>query len=320
MMKGFVIDELTCAKFDVQAALLRVILNRRVGTKVLGPGVRIVAAANAADEVEGAYQLTGPICNRFCHLSWEMTPDAFAHGMRHGFSQPKLPNIDPDEHHLAKRRWQDLIASFVLRNRAMLYTTPGENELAFASSRTWDMASAILASCELLGIAPAIGNEPSSNPVTLTASRLLTGTIGSAATTSFLGFLRNLDLPDPADFLAGKVQVDPSQMRDDSLFVFFSSLSALLDLHSAKSAAEERRFIADSTRVLKLIGEICSCRKLDCVFAQVKQLLDSNWLQTAIMCCYRSNDESLKSKFNKAMTALETTDLAEYMTLISGAK
>jgi MoxR-like ATPase len=82
------IDEITTCMPQVQAALLRVILHRKVGTKVLPPRVRIVAAANPPDEISGGFQLTPPLANRFCHIVWEMTPAAFTHGMRQRFESP----------------------------------------------------------------------------------------------------------------------------------------------------------------------------------------------------------------------------------------
>ena len=66
------LDELSSAPPAVQAALLRVVLERRVGSLALPDGVRIVAAANPAGSAADGWQLAPPLANRFVHLDWVM--------------------------------------------------------------------------------------------------------------------------------------------------------------------------------------------------------------------------------------------------------
>lgn len=63
------LDELTTAPPAVQAALLRVVLERKVGFHQLPPRVRIVAAANPPDLMTGGWDLSPPLRNRFVHLN-----------------------------------------------------------------------------------------------------------------------------------------------------------------------------------------------------------------------------------------------------------
>jgi hypothetical protein len=307
-------DEITTCMPAVQAALLRVILNRKVGSKSLPKNVRILAAANPADEIQSGYELTPPLANRFCHISWVMTANAFADGMTQGFQSPEMFEIDPHDHQVCKQGWQNLIASFLQLNSSLVITSPAEGELAFASPRTYDMVAALMASCELLGLGPALGGKPSSADDG-TAARLAVGCIGSAAATAFLGFLQNLDLPDPAEFLSGKVGVDPAEMQDDQLFVFFNSLTTLLENRSACTDSDLKH-AKKSTRMMQLIAQISACHKLDCVFSSVKRLLESSWLQQGIICCYRIEDEKIVEEFENAMRTLESTDLPDYLTTI----
>ena len=61
------LDEFSTARPSMQAACLRLIHERRVGTHSLD-GVYVCALANPAETTQGAYCLTAPMANRFCHL------------------------------------------------------------------------------------------------------------------------------------------------------------------------------------------------------------------------------------------------------------
>lgn len=310
-------DELTTCMPQVQAALLRVILNRTVGTKRLPKNVRIVSAANPADGLQGSSDLSAPLANRFLHIPWELSTTEFVRGFTDGFESAKLMDFDLDEHEKAKQRWRGLIAAFLQLNNAALNTVAAPGELAFASPRSYDMAASLLASCELLGISPPVGKSNQSQPDDGTAARLAIGTLGSGAATAFLGFLQNLDLPDPSKFLSGKIKVDPGKLQDDELFVFFNSLASLLELRT--KANGDVKQAKETTRVLSLISDISKCGKLDCVFVCVKRLIDSNWLQNGIMCCYRIDDKAVVGEFERAMQSLESTDLISYLATIQGS-
>ena len=62
------LDELSTCPPSVQAALLRVILERSVGFKKLPDHVRIIAAANPPDLTLGGWDLSPPMRNRFLHI------------------------------------------------------------------------------------------------------------------------------------------------------------------------------------------------------------------------------------------------------------
>ena len=57
------LDELTTAPPTVQAALLRLVLERKVGAHSLPAGVRIVAAANPPDIAASGWELSPPLAN-----------------------------------------------------------------------------------------------------------------------------------------------------------------------------------------------------------------------------------------------------------------
>ena len=65
-------DEISTAPPAVQAALLRVVLERTVGDLALPDGVAVVAAANPPEQAAEGWDLSPPLANRFCHLEWNV--------------------------------------------------------------------------------------------------------------------------------------------------------------------------------------------------------------------------------------------------------
>ena len=66
------LDEISTAPPAVQAALLRVVLERVVGDLALPSNIAIVAAANPPDQAADGWDLSAPLANRFCHLDWSV--------------------------------------------------------------------------------------------------------------------------------------------------------------------------------------------------------------------------------------------------------
>src|SRR4029078_2125098 len=77
-------DEISTAPPAVQAALLRVVLERTVGDLALPEGVAVVAAANPPEQGADGGGLTPPLANRFCHLDWPVDARAVADGFSGG--------------------------------------------------------------------------------------------------------------------------------------------------------------------------------------------------------------------------------------------
>ena len=89
------LDELSSAPPAVQAALLRVVLERRVGSLALPDGVRIVAAANPPGSAADGWQLAPPLANRFIHLDWACNPAVVVRGLGGTWPRVPLPRLDP---------------------------------------------------------------------------------------------------------------------------------------------------------------------------------------------------------------------------------
>src|SRR5947209_971142 len=90
------LDEISTAPPAVQAALLRVVLERVVGDLALPDDVVVVAAANPPEQSADGWDLSAPLANRFCHLEWAVDANAFADGITGGFAPPVVPDLPAD--------------------------------------------------------------------------------------------------------------------------------------------------------------------------------------------------------------------------------
>lgn len=290
------LDELTTAPPSVQAALLRVILERKVGFKSLPHGVRVVSAANPPDMAAGGWELSPPLRNRFVHLQWELAGRDYVDALEDGFARPELPAIDPQAHAARVALWRIKIAAMLRRSPHLTRTEPSEEDYAFASPRTWDFAIHLMASCDLL-------HKQERDPVFV---HMLEGCVGRGAATAFLEFMRNLHLPDPEKVLDGE-PVDVKKFREDELYVLFSSLAAAL-----LQRKEERRarFVDAMLAFLDLALPVCEGGKVDAVFVPVRRVAREQILPYAIACAQREN------RLNELQTLLrrvfEDTPLREF--------
>ncbi|MGH3270098.1 MAG: AAA family ATPase [Trebonia sp.] len=186
------LDELSTAPPAVQAALLRVVLERVVGDLVLPPEVAVVAAANPPEQAADGWDLSAPLANRLCHLSWDIDPLAVADGLAGGFTAPVVPELPEGweaEQHLALA----LVAAFLHARPALACAPPAEATSAgkgWPSPRTWEMAARLMTAAE------------AAKATDQARSALIRGAVGDGAGVEFLAWLVEMDLPDPEEVLA----------------------------------------------------------------------------------------------------------------------
>ncbi|MFD9978484.1 AAA family ATPase [Streptomyces sp. NPDC059017] len=186
-------DELSSAPPAVQAALLRVVLERRVGSLALPEAVRIVAAANPPSSAADGWHLSPPLANRFVHLSWTHDPPTVARGMAGTWPEFAVPVVDPAKAPGAAARARGVISGFLTARPGLVHHVPGDagsRGRAWPSPRSWEMALRMLA----VGYATGAGREA--------LAAALTGAVGDGAGIELLSFLEHLDLPDPDRVLA----------------------------------------------------------------------------------------------------------------------
>lgn len=187
------LDELSTAPPAVQAALLRVVLERQVGALRLPDGVRIVAAANPRGSAADGWELSAPLANRFVHLPWQHDPDVVVRGLSGTWPSAVLPRLDaqrlPDAVAFARRA----VCTFLEARPALMHQLPASETRrggAWPSPRSWETA------LRLVAFAAAADADPD------VLSLLVKGAVGDGPGFELLAAIDRLDLPDPETLLA----------------------------------------------------------------------------------------------------------------------
>ncbi|HJP76410.1 MAG TPA: MoxR family ATPase [Pseudonocardiaceae bacterium] len=187
------LDELSTAPPAVQAALLRLVLERRVGALRLPPGVRIVAAANPRSSAADGWELSAPLANRFVHLQWTHDTDVVVRGLGGTWPRATLPALDPARLPDAVAFARRAVCTLLAARPALVHQLP-KNETrrggAWPSPRSWDMALRLIAFATAADTSREV------------LSMLVRGTVGDGPGLELLASLDRMDLPDPETLLA----------------------------------------------------------------------------------------------------------------------
>ncbi|MEU3791147.1 AAA family ATPase [Streptomyces fructofermentans] len=187
------LDELSTAPPAVQAALLRLVLERRIGALQLPPGVRIVAAANPRSSAADGWELSPPLANRFVHLQWTHDHDVVVRGLGGTWPRAALPRLDGDKLPEAVDFARRAVCELLSARPALVHRLPSTEARRggpWPSPRSWEMT------LHLIAFATAAG---SSREV---VSLLVRGTVGDGPGLELLAGLDRMDLPDPELLLA----------------------------------------------------------------------------------------------------------------------
>ncbi len=222
------LDEITTAPPAVQAALLRVVLERVVGDMELPGDVVVVAAANPPEMAAGGWDLSPPLANRFCHLEWPVDADRYLEALTSGWSNSIADINESSTTQEASIRVRSALAGFLRSRPVLLYAMPEDvtsTGRSWPSPRSWDMAVDLWTAAETAG---------SGDDVILT---LISGCVGPGAARELLTWQREADLPDPEDVLA-----DPAKFRlperGDRQFAVLSALASAVKANPTKERWE----------------------------------------------------------------------------------
>jgi MoxR-like ATPase len=187
------LDELSTAPPAVQAALLRLVLERRVGALRLPPAVRIVAAANPRSSAADGWELSPPLANRFVHLQWTYEHEVVVRGLGGIWPRTVLPRLDrerlPDAVAFARRA----VCAFLSARPTLVHRMPTDEARRggpWPSPRSWEMALRLVAFATAAGVSRDV------------LSIVVRGAVGDGPGFELLASLDRLDLPDPEQLLA----------------------------------------------------------------------------------------------------------------------
>jgi MoxR-like ATPase len=211
------LDEISTAAPAVQAALLRVVLERRVGDLAIPDDVAVVAAANPPEQTADGWDLSAPLANRFCHLDWQPDAAAFSEGITAGWRKPLVQ----ESRVIRKARFEAaraLVAAFAIVRPNLLLLVPRDVSAAgraWPSPRTWEMAARLYAVSEDFDAPGAV------------RTALIAGSVGPGAAIEFLTWVGEMDLQDPEEALS-----DPDTFelptRGDRAYAALSAIAAAI--------------------------------------------------------------------------------------------
>ena len=198
------LDEISTAPPAVQAALLRVVLERTVGDLTLPEDVAVVAAANPPEQAADGWDISPPLANRFCHLDWDLEAREWADGILAGFTQPAVPALPGDRMAAEITAVRANVGVFVAASPHLLHAHPGNEAAAgraWPSPRSWDMAARLLAAASTAGAASQA------------TALLIAGSVGPGAAAEYLAWREDLDLPDPEAVLSDPASYSAARPR-----------------------------------------------------------------------------------------------------------
>ncbi|MEU7750589.1 MoxR family ATPase [Micromonospora sp. NPDC049171] len=187
------LDELSTAPPAVQAALLRLVLERRVGALRLPPGVRIVAAANPRSSAADGWELSPPLANRFVHLQWTYDHEVVVRGLGGTWPRAALPRLNPDLVPEAVAFARRAVCGLLSVRPDLVHrlpTTDAARGGPWPSPRSWEMALRLTAFATAAGVSREV------------LSLLMRGTVGDGPGLELLASVDRMDLPDPEELLA----------------------------------------------------------------------------------------------------------------------
>ncbi|GGS99342.1 AAA family ATPase [Streptomyces chromofuscus] len=187
------LDELSTAAPAVQAALLRLVLERRVGALRLPPDVRVVAAANPPSSAADGWELSPPLANRFVHLQWTHDHEVVVRGLGGTWPRATLPRLDPEKLPEAVDFARRAVCGLLSARPKLVHQLPSTETRrggAWPSPRSWETALRLIA----FATAASTSRE--------VLSLLVRGAVGDGPGLELLASLDRMDLPDPEDLLA----------------------------------------------------------------------------------------------------------------------
>lgn len=212
------IDEVNTAPPAVQAALLRVCLDKVAGDCELGQQTSVIAAANPPEQAADGWDLAPALANRFCHIEWSLPTDVVRDGLAGNWPSYQIPTVPLESVGDVISQERILVAGFLSSRPDLTTALPkqaSEQGRAFPTPRSWEMAADLSAWCEALKLGESVRRV------------LVRGTVGQGAAVEYLTYRDNMDLPNPNDVLANPESF-PLPTRTDLIYVIGAGALAIV--------------------------------------------------------------------------------------------
>ena len=204
------LDEINAAAPLVQAGMYQLVLDRRVGEYELPAGWKIIAAGNRKEDRAVTFRLSSALANRFIHLNLDVDAGdwqnwALAH------------NVHP------------VVRAFLHVRHELLYSR-APDEAAFASPRSWEMASDVIrdfGSCQA-------------------AADVLPGIIGSGPAIELGTFERNADVAAELEAILADPEGAPVPEALDRLWALVSFMGGRGKEEAVRRASPDKRKRAEA--------------------------------------------------------------------------
>ena len=211
-------DEVNTAPPSVQAALLRVCLDKVAGDCHLGDDTSVIAAANPPEQAADGWDLAPPLANRFCHINWELPAEVVRDGLAGNWISLSIKSPDSKKLQNSLISERAALAGFLASRPDLTTVLPkssAEQGRAFPTPRSWEMVATLsgwITACELDASVRRIA---------------VMGCVGAGPAAEYITYRENIDLPNPEEIIsAPKNFVIPTRM--DKVFVIGASLMAVL--------------------------------------------------------------------------------------------
>ncbi len=274
-------DEINGGRPAVQAAMMSVALDRRVGDVVLPPAVRILAAANPVDEATGGWELDPPMANRFAHIEVPKPTISEWCAWLLKEKQPNYQYIGGLEEKLKKAwpevlpRMKGLTAGFMQacargvgigkdnKGESTLHSMPNPNSKdrgrAWPSPRMWVMAIRAAAT------AVALEGETKGS---VFAHELVGACIGKGLAAQWAEWIAKADLPDPVKVLNEGWK--PDKARIDRTYAVYGSMASYVV--NRPDVAERKKL---APKAYKLLIDLFEAKQADLVVDPMQTLVES---------------------------------------------
>lgn len=268
------VDELTTAPPALQPPLLGLFLEGRIGGTELPSGVRCIAAYNDVDEAAAGYDLPPPLANRMGHIPFDpggteewtdwlvgANGSHFKQTVDSEAEEARVLSAWPDAFALAKGK----AIAFLRTRPALLHKMPPPHDpaasKAWPSRRTWEFAVRALASCAIHGAEEDVETQ------------LIAAFVGDAIAGELYTYLRDEDLPDPAEILDGNIEFTHDKKRLDRSFAILAACTALVVPENAKKRD------ARGKHLWEIITKIAKDGAKDVVFGAAQRLARTGHLR-----------------------------------------